>query len=96
MPKTMTVGLLGLPGRRRAAGYTQEGLSAALGVTRVALAQWETGRAWPSAALLPQMADLLLCSIDDLYAEPSDELQRTEDKVVELRAHDLHGPEEEK
>lgn len=65
-------GLLGLPARRKAAGYTQERLSAALGVTRVALAQWETGRAWPSASLLPKMADLLLCSIDELYQAPED------------------------
>lgn len=72
MPKMYVNGLLGLPARRKAAGYTQERLSAALGVTRVALAQWETGRAWPSAALLPKMADLLLCSIDELYAAPED------------------------
>lgn len=72
MAKLYFTGLLGLPARRKAAGYTQERLSAALGVTRVALAQWETGRAWPSAALLPKMADLLLCSIDELYEAPED------------------------
>ena len=63
--------LEGLPARRKAAGYTQEALAAALGVTRPALAAWETGRSWPSAALLPALADLLLCSIDELYVDPS-------------------------
>lgn len=69
-PKYLHTGLAGLPARRKAAGYTQEALAAELGVTRPALAAWETGRAWPSAALLPAMADLLLCSIDDLYVAP--------------------------
>lgn len=64
--------LEGLPARRKAAGYTQEALAAALGVTRPALAAWETGRSWPSAALLPALADLLLCSIEDLYAGPEE------------------------
>lgn len=59
--------LLGLPPRRKAAGFTQEALAAALGVPRVTLTMWETGRSWPPAAILPAIADLLLCSIDDLY-----------------------------
>ena len=68
--------LLGLPPRRKAAGFTQEALAAALGVPRVTLTMWETGRSWPPAAILPAIADLLLCSIDDLYqlqdSEPAD------------------------
>lgn len=64
--------LEGLPARRKAAGYTQEALAAALGVTRPALAAWETGRSWPSAALLPALADLLLCQIEDLYVGPEE------------------------
>ena len=31
---------------------------------------WELGLAWPSAALLPAIADLRLCSIDELYVAP--------------------------
>lgn len=69
MPKS-SFGLVGLAPRRKAAGYTQEAFADALGVTRSALAMWETGSIWPSAGLLPKMADLLLCSIDDLYRLP--------------------------
>lgn len=63
-------GLVGLRPRRVAAGYKQEELADQLGVTRTALSMWETLNAWPSAAILPKLADLLLCSIDDLYVAP--------------------------
>lgn len=66
MPKVICTGLAR---RRKAAGYTQEALAECLEVTRSALAAWETGRAWPPASLLPSIADVLLCSIDDLYEE---------------------------
>lgn len=72
MAKMYVNGLLGLPARRKAAGYTQERLAAALGVARSALAMWEVGASWPSASLLPKMSDLLLCSIDELYQAPED------------------------
>lgn len=60
----------GLKFYRSRANMTQEQLADQLGVTRAAVGMWEIGRSWPSAALLPQMADLLLCSIDDLYHLP--------------------------
>ena len=62
--------LEGLAPRRKAAGMTQAQLAAALDVERPALAMWEIGQNWPSARILPAMADLLLCSIDDLYVAP--------------------------
>ena len=68
----MSKGLRGLGPRRKAVGYTQEDFAAALGITRSLLAAWETGRLWPSARWLPRMADLLLCSIEDLYQLPPD------------------------
>lgn len=66
MAKVLSTGLVR---HRKAAGYTQEALADALGVTRGALGMWEIGKAWPSAALLPKIADLLLCTIDDLYED---------------------------
>lgn len=71
MARSLRVGLIR---HRLAAGYTQEGMAEALGVTRSALAAWETGRGLPSAGLLPDIAALLLCSIDDLYAETEGEI----------------------
>ena len=67
MGKIFTQGLLGLAPRRRRAGYTQETFSQALCIERARYAMWESGHVWPSAQWLPKMADLLGCSIDDLY-----------------------------
>ena len=68
----LTEGLAGLAPRRRAAGYTQESLAGALGITRSLLAAWETGRAWPSARWLPVIAARLGCGVGELYSPPAD------------------------
>ena len=65
--------LRGLAPRRKKAGYTQEALAAALGISRSLLAAWEVGTVWPSAGRLPEMARLLGCSIEELYREPEEE-----------------------
>ena len=69
-PRYLYTSLAGLPARRKAAGYTQERLAAELGLSRQSVISWEGGSSWPSAALLPVIADLLLCSIDELYVAP--------------------------
>lgn len=80
MCKMMKYGLVGLAPRRRRAGYTQVRLAEVLGIERGRLANWETGAIWPSASWLPKLADLLGCSIDDLYEIPAEEsVPRTED-----------------
>lgn len=56
----------GLPGRRKAAGYTQQGLAAALGVKRLAVLRWETGEQAPHLKMVRKMAALLGCSQADL------------------------------
>ncbi len=66
MPKKLE----GLAPRRKAAGMTQAQLAEAIGVERPALAMWEIGASWPSARILPALADVLLCSIDELYIAP--------------------------
>ena len=70
--KQVTRGLVGLAVRRKSAGYTQETFAAALGVKRSLLAAWEVGRVWPSSRLLPQIAELLSCPVEDLYSVPPD------------------------
>lgn len=64
--------LEGLAARRKACGYTQEAFADMLGVSQPTLAAWEVGRNSPRAGILPYMADVLLCSIEDLYNPPED------------------------
>ena len=68
--RTKEEGLVGLAPRRRAAGFTQQSYADALGVDRARVGMYEIGKAWPPAALLPAMAALLGCSIDELYELP--------------------------
>ncbi len=59
-----------LPQLRRRAGYTQEGLAEALGVSRQAVGKWESGQSLPEAATLLELAELLGCSLDQLMRIP--------------------------
>lgn len=54
---------------RRKAGYTQESLAEALGVSRQAVSKWESGQTLPEAATLLMLADLLNCTLDQLMRE---------------------------
>ncbi len=62
-----------LPKLRRQAGYTQEGLAEALGVSRQAVGKWEAGQTLPEAATLLELAELLDCSLDQLMRLPLEE-----------------------
>ena len=68
MPKKLE----GLAPRRKAAGMTQAQLAESIGVERAALAMWEIGASWPSARILPALADVLLCTVDELYWAPEE------------------------
>lgn len=62
-----------LPELRKRAGYTQETLAEALGVSRQAVGKWESGQGMPEAATLLDLADLLGCSLDQLMRQPLEE-----------------------
>ena len=62
--------LEGLQPRRKRAGMTQAEVAEALGIERATVGMWETGTSWPSARVLPDLAGLLCCSIDELYTAP--------------------------
>ena len=86
MCKMIEKGLVGLAPRRRTAGYTQETFAAELGIDRARLGMWEIGQAWPSASWLPKMADLLGCSIDELYERPEDAATPTDNIISRAEA----------
>ena len=58
---------------RRRAGYTVAQLAERLSVTRATIYFWEQGRYLPNAGLLPELAEILGCAIDDLFTEPNEE-----------------------
>ena len=64
---------------RERSGMSQQELAQALGVDQSAVCLWETGKTKPRAKLLPALAKILCCSIDDLLAEDEPE---TGDSVV--------------
>ena len=61
--------LPGLRPRRLALGLKATNLADALGVTRAAWSYWESGATMPSSGYLPALAELLQCSIEDLYSD---------------------------
>ncbi len=52
---------------RQKCGYTQIILAEKMGVSQSSLAGWETGDSFPAAEKLPKLADILGCTIDQLY-----------------------------
>ena len=57
---------------RRAKGLSQCNVGVALGVSQAAVALWESGKSIPRAEKLPEIAKVLGCTIDDLFANRSD------------------------
>lgn len=51
---------------RKKKGLTQSELAQKLSVKRSALSMWELGRSNPSIKMLPRLAVILDCTIDDL------------------------------
>ena len=52
---------------RLRAGLSQDEVAAALHIQQTTVSMWESGINMPRAALLPALAELYGCTIDDLY-----------------------------
>ena len=46
--------------------FTQEQMAKRVGVERSTVAKWETGASLPRSELLPKLADVLGCTVDEL------------------------------
>lgn len=66
---------------RKSKGITQEQLAEAVGVSAQAVSKWEMN-GYPDTPLLPQIADFLGVSIDELFGKEKQELS-TEDKIIQ-------------
>lgn len=65
---------------RKQKGITQEAVANAVGVSTQAVSKWETS-SYPDGALLPQIADFLGVTIDELYGR-ADESVSIETRVL--------------
>ena len=54
---------------RKKANLTQQQLAAKLEINRSSIAKWETGYCFPRTSMLPQLAKILGCSVDELLAD---------------------------
>ena len=54
---------------RKKAGISQESVAIKLNVTQGAISQWEKGKSLPRAELLPKLAALYGCTVDELLSE---------------------------
>lgn len=59
---------------RRRAGITAADLAERMHYSRTTIYFWEQGRCWPSSHELPRIAEILGCSIDDLFTDHNEEL----------------------
>lgn len=48
-------------------GLSQEQLARLMGTTQAAVAMWETGARMPRSNKLPKLAEVLGCTVADLY-----------------------------
>jgi transcriptional regulator with XRE-family HTH domain len=51
---------------RKSAGYNQSQLADILSVSQQAVASWESGRTNPRSDLLPKIASVLNCTVDEI------------------------------
>lgn len=51
---------------------SQAALAGSMRVAQQAVAKWESGESMPRADRLPKLAKILGCTIDELFAEESD------------------------
>lgn len=50
-------------------GISQDALAKLLGTTQAAVAMWEAGTRMPRADKLPKLAEVLGCSVSDLFTK---------------------------
>lgn len=55
---------------REKIGFSQQQVAESVNVSQQAVARWENGLAKPRADLLPELAVLFHCTIDELFKEP--------------------------
>ena len=76
-----------LPHLRKAAGYTQVEFAAEVGITQRMVAYYEAPHAQPPAHLLPQMAQALGVSVEELIGEDASQERKQRGRTPKLMQH---------
>ncbi len=63
---------------RKNAGLTQAVVAEKFGITAASVCQWETGKTTPRSNLLPQIAKVYGCTIDELLSGNEESCRSTE------------------
>ncbi len=79
---------------RRARGLTQDDLANACGVSRSAVAQWETDRAGQLRGNITRIAEALGASIEHLLQGAGSAASATGDELAMLRLYNACDPED--
>ncbi|MFJ8787367.1 helix-turn-helix transcriptional regulator [Streptomyces sp. NPDC102476] len=77
--------------RRKAAGFTQEGLAEFLGVERSTVGRWENAETEPQAWLRPKLASALRVSVEELQAL-LDDVTVTDTRPSDRMSYALENP----
>ena len=80
---------------RKQKGFTQEQLAHSLGVTRVAISLWETGKREPDLEMLRKMSNIFEVSIDDLSGNPVVHKNSTQSEVSRIISEHIADVEKE-
>jgi transcriptional regulator with XRE-family HTH domain len=79
---------------RRARGLTQDDLATACGVTRSAVAQWETDRAGQLRGNISRIAEALDASVEHILHGATPPAPATGDEIAMLRLYRACEPED--
>ena len=66
---------LGFKKAREGSGLTQQEAAIRIGVDQSTVCLWEIGKTKPRASLLPKIASIYGCSVDELLAEQEETAQ---------------------
>lgn len=71
---------------RENTNLTQKEVAKFLGVTHTAVGKWESGKGMPRASMLPMIAYLYHCTVDDLYDKNATKscIARNESRVKKI------------
>ena len=83
--------MINIKEKRKQANITQSELAASIGVGQSAVAMWETGASHPRVELLPKIASVLNCTVDDLLKQEDSSMEKAYLTVKDIQERYDYG-----